>query len=84
MIDTIANLRIHKGMNIDNIKTGNIDPISSRVSAALMKCINTAFFTEIMLCFTSISLIQRPQLFTFDNLQIVQLDRGHDRPAATA
>jgi hypothetical protein len=68
-------------MNIDKIKTGNIYPVFGRVGATFVKCINAAFFTEIMFNLVGIPLIQRQQIFTFGDIQVGQLYRGHNRPA---
>ena len=81
MIYPIGYFCVLELMNIDKIKTGNIDPVFGRVGAAFMKCINAAFFTEITFRLNGILLIQRQQIFTFGDFQIDQLYRGNDRPA---
>jgi hypothetical protein len=73
---------IFEFMNIDKIKTDNIDPVFGRVGAALVKCINAAFFAEIMFHLIGIPLIQRQQILTFGDIQVGQLYRGHNRPAS--
>lgn len=81
MIYPIGYFYILEFMNIDKIKTGNIYPVFGRVGATFVKCINAAFFTEIMFRLVGIPLIQRQQIFTFGDIQVGQLYRGHNRPA---